>query len=128
MLAHGLAQLDPPRGSVVMIENVGNLVCPALFDLGERAKVVILSVTEGEDKPIKYPHMFRASRLMLLNKIDLLPHLRFDVERCIAYARQVNPEIEVFQVSAQTGAGMAAWYAWLRTHVRASHGTGLGVA
>ena len=117
MLAQGLAQLDPPRGSVVMIENVGNLVCPALFDLGEQAKVVILSVTEGEDKPIKYPHMFRASRLMLLNKIDLLPHLRFDVGRCIAYARQVNPQIEVFQVSAETGAGMGAWYAWLRTRL-----------
>jgi len=81
LLARGLQQLDPPRGGIVMIENVGNLVCPALFDLGERAKVVILSVTEGEDKPIKYPHMFRASALMLLNKIDLLPHLRFDVEQ-----------------------------------------------
>ncbi len=95
MLARGLQQLSPPSGSILMIENVGNLVCPALFHLGERAKVVILSVTEGEDKPIKYPHMFRASRLMLLNKIDLLPHLRFDVERCIAYARRVNPQIEV---------------------------------
>ena len=120
MLAQGLQQLDPPRGSVVMIENVGNLVCPALFDLGERAKVVILSVTEGEDKPIKYPHMFRASRLMLLNKIDLLPHLRFDVARCIAYARQANPEIEILQVSAETGEGMPAWYAWLRSRVPAS--------
>ena len=114
MLARGLAQLDPPRESVVMIENVGNLVCPALFDLGERAKVVILSVTEGEDKPVKYPHMFKASSVMLLNKIDLLPYLKFDVERCIAYARQVNPAIQVFQVSAQTGEGMAAWYTWLR--------------
>ena len=116
MLAHGLQQLDPPRGSVVMIENVGNLVCPALFDLGERAKVVILSVTEGEDKPIKYPHRFRASSLMLLNKIDLLPHLRFDVERCIAYAREVNPQIEVIRLSAESGEGMVAWYAWLRRH------------
>jgi len=119
MLAKGLQQLDPARGSVVMIENVGNLVCPALFDLGEQAKVVILSVTEGEDKPIKYPHMFRASRLMLLNKIDLLPHLRFDVERCIAYARQINPQIEVLRVSAETGEGMPAWYAWLRSRVAA---------
>ncbi len=119
MLAHGLQQLDPPRGSMLMIENVGNLVCPALFDLGERAKVVILSVTEGEDKPIKYPHMFRASSLMLLNKIDLLPHLRFDVERCIAYARQVNPDIEVLRVSAETGEGMDAWYAWLRERATA---------
>jgi len=113
MVSRALAQLDPPAQSWLMIENVGNLVCPALFDLGEQAKVVILSVTEGEDKPLKYPHMFRASRLMLLNKIDLLPHLRFDVERCIAYARQVNPSIEVLQVSAETGAGMKAWYAWL---------------
>ena len=114
MLARGLAHLDPPRGSVVMIENVGNLVCPALFDLGERAKVVILSVTEGEDKPIKYPHMFKASQVMLLNKIDLLPHLKFDAEKCIAYARQVNPAIRIFRVSAETGDGMAAWYGWLR--------------
>jgi hydrogenase nickel incorporation protein HypB len=113
MVSRALSQLDPPPQSWLMIENVGNLVCPALFDLGEQAKVVILSVTEGEDKPLKYPHMFRASRLMLLNKIDLLPHLRFDVERCIAYARQVNPSIEVLQVSAETGAGMKAWYAWL---------------
>jgi hydrogenase nickel incorporation protein HypB len=112
-VSRALAQLDPPPRSWLMIENVGNLVCPALFDLGEQAKVVILSVTEGEDKPLKYPHMFRASRLMLLNKIDLLPHLRFDVERCLAYARQVNPAIEVLQVSAETGAGMKAWYAWL---------------
>jgi len=116
MLARGLQQLNPPLGSVVMIENVGNLVCPALFDLGEQAKVVILSVTEGEDKPIKYPHMFKASSVMLLNKIDLLPYLKFDVERCIAYARQINPAIEVFRVSAETGEGMSAWYDWLRSH------------
>ncbi len=126
MLARGLAQLDPPRGSMLMIENVGNLVCPALFDLGERAKVVILSVTEGEDKPVKYPHMFRASTLMLLNKIDLLPHLRFDVERCIAYAREVNPGIEVLQVSAETGAGMPAWYAWLHARAAAPDALGAG--
>jgi hydrogenase nickel incorporation protein HypB len=113
MLARGLEKLMPARGSILMIENVGNLVCPALFDLGERAKVVILSVTEGEDKPVKYPHMFRAARLMLVNKIDLLPHLRFDLARCIAYAREVNPAIEVLEVSAQTGAGMRAWYDWL---------------
>ena len=113
MLARGLGQLNPPSNSVLMIENVGNLVCPALFDLGERAKVVILSVTEGEDKPIKYPHMFKASSVMLLNKIDLLPHLRFDVERCIAYALQVNPAIKVIRVSAQSGEGMGDWYEWL---------------
>jgi hydrogenase nickel incorporation protein HypB len=114
MASRALTQLDPPMHSVVMIENVGNLVCPALFDLGEKAKVLILSVTEGEDKPIKYPHMFRACSLLLLNKIDLLPHLRFDVERCIDYARRVNPQIEILQVSAQSGEGMEAWYAWLR--------------
>jgi len=119
MLAHGLQQLDPPARSMVLIENVGNLVCPALFDLGERAKVVILSVTEGEDKPLKYPHMFRASDLMLVNKIDLLPHLRFDLERCIGYAREVNPSIKVLRVSAQTGEGMAGWYEFLRECVGA---------
>jgi hydrogenase nickel incorporation protein HypB len=116
MVSRALTQLDPPLRSVVMIENVGNLVCPALFDLGEQQKVLILSVTEGEDKPVKYPHMFRASGLLLLNKIDLLPHLNFDVARCIEYARRVNPAIEILQVSAQTGEGMDAWYAWLRSH------------
>ncbi|MFM0213466.1 hydrogenase nickel incorporation protein HypB [Paraburkholderia sediminicola] len=114
MASRALTQLDPPMHSVLMIENVGNLVCPALFDLGERAKVLILSVTEGEDKPIKYPHMFRACSLLLLNKIDLLPYLRFDVERCIDYARRVNPQIEILQVSAQSGEGMEAWYEWVR--------------
>ena len=114
MLARGLLELDPPRGAMVLIENVGNLVCPALFDLGERAKVVILSVTEGEDKPLKYPHMFKASEVILLNKIDLLPYVRFDVERCVAHARQINPSLRVFCVSAQTGEGMADWYGWLR--------------
>jgi hydrogenase nickel incorporation protein HypB len=114
MVGRGLKQLDPPAGSVVLIENVGNLVCPALFDLGERAKVVVVSVTEGEDKPIKYPHMFRASGLMLLNKIDLLPYVRFDVDRCLDYVRQVSPSLRVFQLSATTGEGLAAWYEWLR--------------
>lgn len=114
MLAQALKQLDPPMRSVVMIENVGNLVCPALFDLGEAAKVVILSVTEGADKPLKYPHMFRASSLMILNKVDLLPHVDFDVEACIGYAQRVNPDIRVMQLSATTGEGMEAWYGWLR--------------
>ncbi|MFZ4538052.1 hydrogenase nickel incorporation protein HypB [Propionivibrio sp.] len=124
MLARGLWQLNPPPRSVLMIENVGNLVCPALFDLGEQAKVVILSVTEGEDKPLKYPHMFKASSVMLLNKIDLLPHLRFDAERCIDYARQVNPAIKVFRVSAETGEGMDDWYAWLRGEIASRQGPG----
>jgi hydrogenase nickel incorporation protein HypB len=102
-----------PAGAVLMIENVGNLVCPALFDLGEHTRVVMLSVTEGEDKPLKYPHMFRAAQLMLLTKIDLLPYLQFDVERCVACARRVNPSIGIIHVSAQTGEGMNDWYAWL---------------
>ncbi|MBD2199674.1 MULTISPECIES: hydrogenase nickel incorporation protein HypB [Calothrix] len=117
MIERGLQQLNPPLNSVVMIENVGNLVCPALFDLGEQAKVVILSVTEGEDKPIKYPHMFRASQVMILTKIDLLPYVQFNVQKCIEYARQVNPEIEIFQVSSTTGAGLDIWYAWLSQKV-----------
>jgi hydrogenase nickel incorporation protein HypB len=99
--------------SLLFIENVGNLVCPALWDLGEAAKVAILSVTEGEDKPLKYPDMFAAARLMVLNKTDLLPHLRFDVERCIAMARRVNPAIQVLQLSATTGEGLDAWLDWL---------------
>ncbi|MBE9005692.1 hydrogenase nickel incorporation protein HypB [Fortiea sp. LEGE XX443] len=117
MIERGLQQLNPPLNSVVMIENVGNLVCPALFDLGEQAKVVILSVTEGEDKPMKYPHMFRASEMMILTKIDLLPYVQFDVERCIEYAKQVNPNIQVFQVSAMTGVGLDSWYKWLTEKV-----------
>ena len=99
--------------SLLFIENVGNLVCPAVWDLGEAAKVAILSVTEGEDKPLKYPDMFAAASLMVLNKIDLLPHLHFDVERCIQAARRVNPAIEVIQLSATTGAGMDDWLHWL---------------
>jgi hydrogenase nickel incorporation protein HypB len=114
MLARALKELDPPARSLVMIENVGNLVCPALFDLGEHAKVVIFSVTEGADKPLKYPHMFRASSLMILNKIDLLPHVDFDVSACIAHARRVNPDIEVLQVSSTKGDGLEGWYTWLR--------------
>lgn len=114
MIERGLQTLTPPTNSLLMIENVGNLVCPALFDLGEYAKVAILSVTEGEDKPIKYPHMFKASQVMILTKIDLLPYLNFDVDRCLAYARQVNPAIAIFQVSATTGEGLETWYSWLR--------------
>lgn len=115
MVERGCTELDPPLHSIVAIENVGNLVCPALFDLGERAKVAILSVTEGEDKPIKYPYMFRASEVMVLTKIDLLPYVQFDVARCIEYARQVNPRIQIFQVSATAGEGLEDWYAWLKS-------------
>ena len=99
--------------SLLFIENVGNLVCPAIWDLGEAAKVAILSVTEGEDKPLKYPDMFAAATLMLVNKVDLLPYLDFDVARCIAAARRVNPAIEVIELSARTGQGMPAWLDWL---------------
>ena len=107
------AQGHEDGGGLLLIENVGNLVCPALWDLGERAKVAILSVTEGEDKPIKYPDMFAAAKLMVLTKTDLLPHLDFDVARCIEYARRVNPAIEVLLVSARSGQGMDAWLEWL---------------
>jgi hydrogenase nickel incorporation protein HypB len=114
MVAGALAELKPAIGSLLLIENVGNLVCPALFDLGEFAKIAILSTTEGEDKPLKYPHMFRAAKLMLLNKIDLLPHLRFDVPQAIANARAVNPDIAVVAISAITGEGLPALYDLIR--------------
>lgn len=114
MVGHALETLKPEDGSVLFIENVGNLVCPAAFDLGEAHKVAILSVTEGEDKPIKYPDMFHAADLMLLNKIDLLPYVQFDVEKCIEYAHRVNPNIKVLQVSATSGEGMDSWYQWIR--------------
>jgi hydrogenase nickel incorporation protein HypB len=114
MIAAGLEELKPPAGSVVLIENVGNLVCPALFDLGERAKVVVFSVAEGADKPLKYPHMFQAAELMIINKTDLLPYVDFDVDAAIANARKVNPSIAAISLSAIRGEGMDAWYAWLR--------------
>lgn len=113
MVHDAVHHLAPKSNSLLFIENVGNLVCPASFDLGERHKVAVLSVTEGEDKPLKYPHMFAASSLMILNKIDLLPYVSFDVDSCIANARQVNPQIEVIQLSATTGEGMDQWLAWL---------------
>ena len=113
MVGHAMHQLDLPEHSVLMIENVGNLVCPAAFDLGEAHKVVILSVTEGEDKPLKYPDMFRAADLMLLGKCDLLPYLAYDVDRAVESARRVNPDIQVIRFSATTGEGMADWLAWL---------------
>jgi hydrogenase nickel incorporation protein HypB len=117
MIAAAIRKLAPPAQSLMMIENVGNLVCPALFDLGEAEKVVIMSVTEGEDKPLKYPHMFRAAGLMLLNKTDLLAHVDFDAERCFRFAREVNPEIEILRISARTGEGLDRWYQWLRTRI-----------
>jgi hydrogenase nickel incorporation protein HypB len=119
MVARGLQELRPSTGSIVMIENVGNLVCPALFDLGERAKVVILSVTEGDDKPLKYPHIFHAADLIILNKIDLLPHVDFDVSRAKANATRINPAITTLALSARTGDGLEAWYDWLRREAAA---------
>jgi hydrogenase nickel incorporation protein HypB len=113
MVGHAMESLAAEDNGVVFVENVGNLVCPAAFDLGEAAKVAILSVTEGEDKPVKYPDMFHRADLMVLNKVDLLPHLEFDVDQCLAYARQVNPDIEVLQLSATTGEGMDAWLDWI---------------
>ncbi|MBC7908847.1 MAG: hydrogenase nickel incorporation protein HypB [Rhodospirillaceae bacterium] len=113
MVATACERLAPADDSVLFIENVGNLVCPAAFDLGEAYKVAILSVTEGEDKPLKYPDMFHAAGMMILNKTDLLPHLDFDVEACIANAKRVNPDIVVLQVSARSGEGMDEWLAWI---------------
>ncbi|MDV6330609.1 hydrogenase nickel incorporation protein HypB [Asticcacaulis sp. 201] len=114
MVGHAIEHLQPTAQSVLFIENVGNLVCPAAFDLGEAAKVAILSVTEGEDKPLKYPDMFAAAKLMILNKTDLLPHLDFDIEACEANARRVNPDIAIIRLSARTGEGMDAWMEWIR--------------
>jgi hydrogenase nickel incorporation protein HypB len=120
MLANGLQELAPPVNSIVMIENVGNLVCPALFDLGESAKVVITSVTEGDDKPLKYPHIFRESAVMILNKVDLLPYVPFNVARCLEFVRQVNPRLRVILVSALRGDGLDEWYNWIRREARSS--------
>ncbi len=116
-IRQALDQLRPPPASIVFIENVGNLVCPAAFDLGERFKVALLSVTEGEDKPLKYPALFQAADVLLINKIDLLPHVTFSPARCIDYALRVNPRITVLQLSAHSGEGMAAWYRWLRKNL-----------
>ena len=117
MVGHAMERLKPADGSLFLIENVGNLVCPAAFDLGEQHKVAILSVTEGEDKPLKYPDMFAAADVMLLNKCDLLPYLQFDADLAEANARRVNPKLTVFRVSATSGEGLADWLDWLRSGV-----------
>jgi hydrogenase nickel incorporation protein HypB len=114
MVGHAVESLEPAEGSVLFIENVGNLVCPAAFDLGEAHKVAILSVTEGEDKPIKYPDMFHAADLIILNKVDLLPYLQFDVAKCLEYANRVKPGVQVLQLSATSGEGMENWLQWIR--------------
>lgn len=113
MVGHALAELDPQAGEVVLIENVGNLVCPAAFELGEVRKVVLLSVTEGDDKPRKYKDMFAVADLVLITKIDLLPYVRFDLARCRDFAREVNRGVSILEVSAVDGSGLDAWYAWL---------------
>ena len=118
MVYRALHELRPAGDAVVMIENVGNLVCPAMFDLGETARVVIISVTEGDDKPIKYPDMFHSAQLCLINKIDLLPYVKFDLERAKDFARRVNPNLEFIEVSATVGTGMEAWYQWLSSRPR----------
>ncbi len=118
MVSHAVENFDLDALDVLLIENVGNLVCPASFDLGENHKVVVLSVTEGEDKPLKYPAMFHNADVMLLNKVDLLPHVDFDMEKCKEMARRVNPDIQIFDVSSRTGEGMDGWYGWLASHTR----------
>ncbi len=115
MLARGLAELRPADGSLVFVENVGNLVCPALFDLGEAARVVVVSVTEGEDKPLKYPQMFSVADVVVVNKIDLLPYVDVRLEQLIGHCRSVNPGVRVLPLSVTTGEGMAAWRDWLLT-------------
>jgi hydrogenase nickel incorporation protein HypB len=122
MVERGLQQLSPAESSVVVIENVGNLVCPALFDLGEHARVVLSAVTEGDDKPVKYPHMFRAATLVLLNKVDLLPYVPFEIGRFQTYARLVNPALEVLPLSVTRGDGMPEWYGWMRERARHAKG------
>lgn len=115
MIERALPQLDPPAGSLLLIENVGNLVCPAMFDLGEKFKVVVASVTEGDDKPLKYPHMFRAADVIVLNKVDLLSYVSFDVAAFEHAARELKPGMKIFQVSATRGDGLGAWFDWLKT-------------
>ena len=113
MVHDALHELDPPPGSLLVVENVGNLVCPALFDVGEHAKVVVVSVTEGDDKPVKYPHMFAAADLVVVNKTDLLPYVDLDLDRLTAQARSLRPGVRVLPLSVRTGEGLDAWYAWV---------------
>lgn len=113
LVHYALRDLPLDDLDMVMVENVGNLVCPAEFDIGEHGKVAILSVTEGEDKPVKYPLLFREAKAVVLTKIDLLPHLNFDITACLAFIRQVNADLSIFQVSALSGKGIQAWIQWL---------------
>lgn len=129
MVGHALEELNPAAGSILFIENVGNLVCPAAFDLGEAYKVVILSVTEGEDKPLKYPDMFAVADLILLNKVDLMPHLDFDIALAVENMRKVNPSVKVLEVSARSGAGLNRWIDWIdAAHALERIGSDAGVS
>jgi hydrogenase nickel incorporation protein HypB len=114
MILHAVQGINPNENSVLFIENVGNLVCPAMFDLGEQERVVIMSVTEGEDKPLKYPDMFHTSTLCIINKTDLLPYLSFDIDKARSYALQINPDLQILEVSCTTGKGLSEWFAWIQ--------------
>ncbi len=117
MVLHAVQGMKLQADSVLFIENVGNLVCPAMFDLGEKERAVVISVTEGEDKPLKYPDMFHSSTLCIINKIDLLPYVKFDIEKAKEYARKVNPSLEIIELSCTSGEGMHLWYEWLKSKV-----------
>jgi len=117
MILHAIQGMKPKNDSVLFIENVGNLVCPAMFDLGEKERVVIISVTEGDDKPLKYPDMFHSSTLCIINKIDLLPYVPFDMEKVKANAKKVNPKLEILELSCTSGEGLLQWYSWLKSKV-----------
>ena len=117
MILHAVQGMKLEADSILFIENVGNLVCPAMFDLGEKERVVVISVTEGDDKPLKYPDMFHSSTLCIINKTDLLPYVNFDVEKAKAYARKVNPELEIIELSCTSGDGLQQWFEWLKVKV-----------
>ena len=118
MVHRAIDTLDPEPGALLLIENVGNLVCPALFALGEHGKVVITSVAEGTDKPLKYPHMFAVAELVIVNKIDLLPYVDFDLDACVAYVRKINLGVTIIPMSATTGEGIEGWYEWIEARAR----------
>ncbi|MBP1653132.1 MAG: hypB [Bacteroidetes bacterium] len=115
MVMHALQGMHPHEDGVLFIENVGNLVCPAMFDLGEKERVVVMSVTEGDDKPLKYPDMFHTSHLCIINKIDLLPYVPFSLDKAIANAKRINPKLEVITLSCTSGEGLDKWYQWLES-------------
>jgi hydrogenase nickel incorporation protein HypB len=117
MIWNAIQQLKPTENSILLIENIGNLVCPAMFDLGEQKRVVIISVTEGDDKPLKYPDMFQSSQLCIINKIDLLPYVKFEVEKAKSYARRINPNIQFIALSCTSGEGLNKWYEWLKKEI-----------